>query len=115
MYAPPPPSTPGYDPGMIYGPRDFYPPPVTVTNIMPGGGIAGSAPTSRWGGQTSRDFGRYKHSGTRKYEFGQGLNGGQTAQDGPWQTLPGAVPTQDRYGNRVSPRNGQGIMTIAPY
>ncbi|MBY0357764.1 MAG: hypothetical protein K2W82_07165 [Candidatus Obscuribacterales bacterium] len=114
MYAPPSPSTPGWAPGIVHGPRDFYPPPVTVTNVMPGGGLAGYAPTSRWGGQTSTDFGRYKYRGTRSFDFGQGMYG-QTAQDGPQQTFPNAVPTQDQYGNRMSPKNGMGVMTIAPF
>ncbi len=113
QWVPPPASTPGGDPGSFPGPRDFYPPPVGQGSVGPGGGIVGSAPTQRWGGQTSRDFGRYKHEGTRKFDFGQQLTG-QTSQDGPWQTRPGAVPTQDLYGRRT-PQNGSGIMTLAPY
>lgn len=113
QWVPPPASTPGADPGPIPGPRDFYPPPVGIGSVAPGGGIVGGAPTQRWGGQTSRDFGRYKHEGTRKFDFGQGMPG-QTSQDGPWQTRPGAVPTQDLYGRRT-PDRGSGIMTLAPY
>lgn len=113
-YAPPPPSTPGADPGYLPGPRDFYAPPVSVTNINPQGGISGSAPTQRWGGQTTTDFGRYKYQGTRTNDFGQGQYMGSTSQDGPSQTRSGAVATQDLYGNR-SPRGGSGIMTYAPY
>lgn len=110
-YAPPPPSTPGYDPGMITRPNNFYRPPVTETYVNPGGGISGSAPTQRWGGQTTQDFGRYKYQGTRRYEFGQGQMYGTPSQDGPWQTRPGAQAIQDPYGNR-----GYGIVqTVAPY
>ncbi|MBY0551818.1 MAG: hypothetical protein K2W95_31330 [Candidatus Obscuribacterales bacterium] len=114
QWVPPPASTPGGDYGNFSGPRDFRPPPVGIGTVGPAGGIIGGAPTQKWGGQTSRDFGRYKHEGTRRYDFGQGMPG-QTSQDGPWQGRPGAVPTQDLYGRRSSPSNGSGIMTFAPY
>ena len=113
-WVPPPASSPGGDYGNFAGPRDFCPPPVGIGTVAPGGGIVGGAPTQRWGGQTSRDFGRYKHQGTRRCDFGQGM-WGQTSQDGPWQSRPGAIPTQDLYGRRMSPQNGIGIMTLAPY
>lgn len=115
IWAPPSPSTPGADPGIIHAPLDFYRPPVAVVPINPGGGISGFAPTQRWGGQTSTDWGRYKHQGKRAFDFGQGMYG-QTSQDGPCQTLPGAVPTQDLYGRRCNVNYGSSqIQTIAPY
>lgn len=115
MWAPPPPSTPGRDPGMLHEPLDFHHPPAREVRVNPGGGISGSAPTQRWGGQTTRDFGRYKHDGTRKFDFGQGMYG-QTSQDGPYQVLPGASSTYDLYGRRCASNNGQtNIQTIAPY
>jgi hypothetical protein len=115
MWAPPPPSTPGADPGIIHAPLDFYRPPARVVSINPGGGIPGPIPTQRWGGQTTRDFGRYKYAGKRAYDFGQGMPG-QTSQDGPWQTLPGASSTCDLYGRRMNTNDGfRNIQTIAPY
>jgi hypothetical protein len=115
LNAPPPPSTPGYDPGIIDRPMDFYHPPVSVVPINPGGGISGSAPTQRWGGQTTRDFGRYKYEGKRAFDFGQQAYG-QISQDGPCQTLPGAQPTMDCYGRRQPYTNGQtSRQTIAPF
>ncbi len=114
-YAPAPPSTPGYDPGMVHGPMNFRSPPVSVVPINPGGGIYGSAPTQKWGGQTSTDFGRYRTHGTRKFDFGQ-QEMGSCSQDGPNQMRPGAVPTQDLYGRRFPARSGMPTtQTIAPY
>lgn len=112
---PAPPSTPGCDPGQFGGPRDFYRPPITETTINPGGGISACAPTQRWGGQTSRDFGRYKYRGTRSYDFGQQATWGQASQDGPYQQLPGAMPTRDLYGMRGYTGNGMTTQTYAPY
>ncbi len=115
LSVPPPPSTPGYDPGMVSAKRDFCRPPVTVTHINPGGGIYASAPTQRWGGQTTRDYGRYKYRGTRSYDWGQQATWGQLSTDGPYQGLPGAMPTWDLYGQRGVTRSGCTTMTIAPY
>ncbi len=119
---PPPPSTPGCDPGMISGPMGggcyntrTYTPPVTLTNINPGGGISASAPTQKWGGQTTTDWGRYKYRGTRSYDWGQQASYGQLSTDGPYQSLPGAMATQDLYGQRGYTRSGCTTMTIAPY
>ncbi len=108
-YVPPPPSTPGYDPGMISGPTDFCPPPVNVVNINPGGGISGYAPTQRWGGQTTRDFGRYKYQGKRAYDWGRQLYEGSTSYDGPWPNQQGST-IQDCYGMRQ-----YSTQTIAPH
>jgi hypothetical protein len=116
-WAPPPPNTPGADPGILHAPQDFCPPPAAVVNINPNGGIPGGAPTERWGGQQSHDFGRYKNGwGTRTCDFGQELSG-STSEDGPCQTRDGAVGTQDLYGRRY-PRRNNGepiIQTIAPW
>lgn len=112
---PPPPSTPGCDPGMVFSKPDYYAPPVAVTNIYPGGGIPDVAPTQRWGGQTSTDFGRYKYRGSRSYDWGQGARWGQFSTDGPYQGLPGAVPTQDIYGMRGCTQAGGTTFTYAPY
>lgn len=107
MYVPPPNSTPGADPGMIHGPRDFGPPPVSVVNINPGGGISGSAPESRWGGQTTADFGRYKNGrGTIKYDFGIENYGTRSECGRLGAQKPGAEPTVDQYGRRGSNRQG---------
>ena len=129
-YLTPPPSHPAPDQGMIDSPQDFAPPPVTVTNINPGGGISGNAPTQRWGGQTTRDFGR-GGSGSCVRDFGQKLTKKpdlkttpQTCEDGPRQSaagggrasnLPGSQPTQDRYGNRTMFSTQRARLTIAPY
>jgi hypothetical protein len=112
---PAPPSTPGCDPGQFGGPRDFYRPPVSETYVNPGGGISACAPTQRWGGQTSRDFGKYKHRGTRSYDWGQQAVWGQNSMDGPFQQLPGAMATQDLYGRRGYTDNGCTTQTYAPY
>ena len=114
----PPPVTPGH--------RGLSPEPVpsevsgiplvTVTQINPGGGISGSAPVQRWGGQTTRDFGR-AGSGSTCRDFGQKLSqksdlfrSPQTSQDGPRQSvsgggrassLPGAQSTTDLHGSRT--------------
>lgn len=116
MWAPPPPSTPGYDPGIIQDKMDFYPPPASVVSVMPGGGIAGYAPTQRWGGQTTADFGRYKTGiGKRAYDFGQGMYG-QTSEAGVCDVRPGASWTSDLYGRRMNSNDGmRSIQTIAPY
>lgn len=114
-WVPAPPSTPGSDPGMICGPTDFYPPPVNVVNINPGGGISGWAPTQRWGGQTTQDFGRYKHQGKRKYDWGRQLYEGSTSYDGPYPAFQGQVD-QDLHGRRQPCTNGfRSRQTIAPH
>jgi hypothetical protein len=79
--------------------------------------MSGVAPTQRWGGQTTRDFGFYRYRGVQTYDPGANLlpGGGQTSQDGPYQQLPGAVPTQDLYGERAYTNNGATVQTIAPY
>jgi hypothetical protein len=115
-WVPPPPSTPGADPGIIRAPLDFYPPPARVVHINPGGGISGGASNQRWGGQTTADYGRYKHIGKRRFDFGEEAYG-STSEDGPDQLRPGASSTLDLYGRRIPIRNnGEPIIqTIAPY
>lgn len=115
QWVPPPPSTPGYDPGNFSGPQDFYSPPVSVVNINPGGGISGSAPTQRWGGQTTRDFGKYKYQGKRAYDWGQQLYAGSTSYDGPCPQFQGST-VQDLYGRRQPCTSAYGsTQTIAPH
>lgn len=111
---PPSPSTPGCDPGMVDGPNGYYP-PVAVKNIYAGGGIPYGAPTQKWGGQTTTDWGRYKYRGSRSYDWGQGMRWGQNSQDGPYQSLPGSMSTRDLYGTRGYTQAGCTTFTIAPY
>ncbi|MBX9690328.1 MAG: hypothetical protein K2X27_26680 [Candidatus Obscuribacterales bacterium] len=113
LSVPPPTSTPGCDPGMVQV-KNGYMPPVSQTNVNPGGGISGYAPTQKWGGQTTTDYGFYRFRGSRSYDWGQGMIG-QTSQDGPYQQLPGAMPTQDLYGRRGYSHAGSTVMTIAPH
>ena len=109
-YAPPPASTPGDDPGSIHAPLDFYPPPVGVVNINPGGGIPGSPPTQRWGGQTSADFGLYRHRGTKTDDYAQEMQG-SSSEDGFNHARNGAKTAQDLYGSRYPLKNsGQQVM-----
>ncbi|MBZ0188961.1 MAG: hypothetical protein K8F91_22140 [Candidatus Obscuribacterales bacterium] len=89
-YLTPPPQHPAADPGMIDSPPQFYPPPVNVTNINPSGGIFGSAPIDRWGGQTTRDYGAGGRGGSSCVDGGERLVQKpnlkmmpQSCQDGP--------------------------------
>lgn len=139
-YLTPPPSTEGYNMGSINGSNGGYglPAPVCEVNINPQGGISGTAPTQRWGGQTSRDLGRNSNTSNGNssftFDFGQKLSQKpdlrmtpQTSQDGPRLTttgmdgtrcpnLPSAQQTALRYGNRIKRLDGQSAqLTIAPY
>lgn len=120
-YAPPAPSTPGFDPGIVHPSNAGFFPPVSVVPINPAGGIYGAAPITKWGGQDTRDFGRYRQykgpMATRRFDFGIQDYLGSNSQDGPYQTRPGAVPTQDLYGRRFPMRNNGSpvIQTVAPY
>lgn len=141
-YLTPPTFYPTSDPGSIDSPPDFYQPPVSVTNINPGGGIAGSAPIQRWGGQTSEDHGlRSFMRGNRPSntsDFGERLSqkpnlrkAPQFSEDGPRNqqspsqrgqasrssNLPGAQSTTDLNGNRTffKGENQRARLTIAPY
>jgi hypothetical protein len=116
LWVPPSPSTPGPDPGSLHAPLDYYPPPARQVNINPGGGIPAAASNVRWGGQDSRDFGVYKHRGTRTFDFGQ-EESGSSSQNGVYETRAGATDTTDLYGDRMPLRNN-GMptnQTIAPY
>lgn len=96
---PPPPSTPGNDPGMLPGPIDFHPPPARIVNINPGGGIPGPIPTQRWGAQQTHDYGLARTNGTSTVDNGTEEQGNDT-YDGGAHALPTATDTQDLYGNR---------------
>ncbi len=127
-YLTPPPENPAPDPGICDPPPDFGPPPVSVTSINPGGGISGNAPTQRWGGQTTRDYGNGS-SGSTCRDFGQKLSEKpdkkimpQFSEDGPRQStagsgrssnLPGAQATSVGHGNRINFKRAR--LTIAPY
>ena len=123
------------DPGSIDSPPNFSGPPVTTTTINPGGGISGSAPITRWGGQRTQDFGRGARGGSATVDFGQKLTekpdlyrSPQSSQDGPRQaisgastnrapSLPGAQTTQDLNGSRTLYKgsNSRAKFTIANY
>ncbi|MBI1271038.1 hypothetical protein GC174_11460 [bacterium] len=137
-YLSPPTNYDPADPGSIDNPPNFYQPPVNQTNINPGGGISGSAPITRWGGQCTQDFGRGASGCSSTVDFGQKLSEKpdlyrtpQTSQDGPRQStsgrggsstnrassLPGAQTTQDLNGNRTLFKgpNQRARLTIANY
>jgi hypothetical protein len=128
---PPPPSTPGEDPGLLPGTTSGYKPPALETNVNPQGGLSGDAPTHKWGGQTSHDYGLKRTKGSQTTDFGQPLK--QVAAVQPFQSedgprplgsngaptqpnLAGAQQTTDLYGNRTLFKGNQhAVMTIAPY
>lgn len=139
-YLTPPTLYPTSDPGIIDSPQDFYQPPVSVTNINPGGGISGGAPITRWGGQTSEDHGLRSYmrgGGSQTSDFGEKLSqkpnlqkAPQFSEDGPRNqqqgqrgqasrsaNLPGAQSTTDLNGNRTffKGENQRARLTIAPY
>ncbi|MDX2107541.1 MAG: hypothetical protein SFY67_14165 [Candidatus Melainabacteria bacterium] len=140
-YLRPPTQNNGCDPGMLDTPPDFYQAPATVTNICPQGGIQGQAPTNRWGGQTTRDYGtgiRCKKETSSTNDFGQRLQDKpdlyatpQCAQDGPrtdycatdnsslrrGPNRPNAQTTTDRQGNRTFFKgpNYRSQSTLANY
>ncbi|CAN5254501.1 hypothetical protein BH11CYA1_BH11CYA1_45210 [soil metagenome] len=128
-YLTPPPSTQGQDPGSINGSSGGYglQAPVAVVNVCPQGGLSGNAPTQRWGGQRSFDFGKpynVRSSSSGLNDFGQKLSEKpdlkmcpQFSQDGPRQRgeFRGQA-TQDLHGNRTLFKDNQrSTMTIAPY
>lgn len=133
-YLTPPPSTEGQDPGSINGSSGGYglQAPVSWTNINSAGGISGNAPTTRWGGQTTTDYG--KPNNVRPYssslrDFGQKLTdkpdlyrAPNYSQDGPKprgsaQVINGQYgqTTTDLYGQRVLFKDQRQVQTIAPY
>lgn len=140
-YLRPPTQNNGCDPGMLDTPPDFCQAPATVTNICPQGGIQGHAPTQRWGGQTSRDYGtnvKCKKETNQTNDFGQRLIDKpdlyatpQCAADGPRTDYcamdnsslrrapnrPNAQTTTDRQGNRTFFRgpNLRSKSTLANY
>jgi len=129
----PPNSTPGSDPGNLAPNNSGVQPPAADVQVNDGGGLpAGGAPESKWGGQTSQDFGRNlkKGSDSQTCDFGQLLidkpdlaKNPQFSQDGPRPTaqgssrmpqLPGAQQTTDP-GIRQLIHNQQPLQTQAAY
>ncbi|MGH9550464.1 MAG: hypothetical protein ACRD3W_13870 [Terriglobales bacterium] len=137
---PPPPSTPGSDPGSIHQNPAGQQPPVAFVPMQQQGGLGSDqAPTSRWNGQTTQDFGRNsgQNNKSANYDFGQKLSQKpdlyqtpQESQDGPRGTvpaqdfnsphrlpqIPGAQETTD-LGQRTlfQGPNLRAKFTIAPY
>jgi hypothetical protein len=138
---PPPTSVPGNDPGILAPNNSGYQPPAIQVGVQAQGGLgADQAPTQKWGGQTTQDFGRNiksnQYSGVS--DFGVLMQNNpnlattpQFSQDGPIPTstasgpntpirqpnLPGAQETTD-YGVRQLFPNGQtyqALQTQAPY
>jgi hypothetical protein len=105
---PPPPSTPGCNPGNLTPNNSGYQPPAIDVNVPAGGGSLGAdqAPTKKWGGQTTKDFGRNinlsKSSGVS--DFGVLL-----------QNAPGLARTPQYSQDGVRPTNyGLTQMTALP-
>ncbi len=129
-YLSPPPSTQGYDPYSINGSSGGFGvnAPVSVVNVCPGGGLAGSAPTRRWQAQRSFDHGRpynVRANSSTLNDFGQKLTDKpdlkmtpQVSEDGPRQqgSWMGQT-THDLHGNRALFKgpNLRSQLTIAPY
>jgi hypothetical protein len=113
-YAPPPPSTPGEDPGILHAPLDYVPPPASDQGVpIQSGGIAGSASNQRWGGQDTQDFGLYRHSThlgafQKVDDYGQEQQGNDSL-DGLNHARSGATTTQDLYGSRYPLRPTKAI------
>ena len=137
-YLTPPPSTAGYDDGSINGSSggNGFMAPVCQVPICPQGGMVGNAPTQRWGGQRSYDFGNpnnVRAQSSRMMDYGAKLSEKpdlkmcpQFSEDGPRRSggqaingrnLPNAQATQDLYGNRTlfKGSNLRSQATIAPY
>lgn len=120
LTVPPPPSTPGPDPGMLPGPLGFKKPPARIVNIKPQGGMPGDLPppTKKWGGQTTGDFGLYRPNrfgnddkvGSQLTDFGQPLKEvavkpPKASEDGP---RPANYPGErNRHPNEVQGKNGK--------
>jgi len=134
---PPPPSTPGADPGVIFpGPNNGVQPAACWVNICPDGGMPGDfAPRQRRAAQTTRDLG-LDRDGSKLCDFGEKLTEKpdlkmmpQFSEDGPRQAvfpgrlgsatnratgLPGAQGTRD-IGRRVMFKQIRSRSTIAPF
>jgi hypothetical protein len=115
MSVPPPPSTPGCDPGNLTAPYGSFNPAVDVY-VNPDGGLPDQIPWARRGGQQSHDWGWYKHIGTRSFDFAQEQCGSESL-DGLNHERGGSSVVQDLYGRRCPTRNNGGaiVQTIAPY
>lgn len=129
-----PSSTEGQDMGSINGSSGGYglQAPVALVNINSNGGMSGSAPTQRWGGQRSYDYG--KPANVRPYssaltDYGQRLIDKPdlhaypvASEDGPKTRGSARVingqygqTTQDLYGQRVLFKDQRQVQTVAPY
>jgi hypothetical protein len=131
-YLTPPPSAAGQDPGTLPGTLSGYKPPALMTDVQPGGGLAGDAAVHKWDGQTTRDYGLRRPRGSQATDFGRPLDQVSVVrtnktEDGPRPVGPNGAPTQpsmagaqqtsDRYGARTLYKgaNLRPVMTIAPY
>lgn len=138
---PPPPSTPGKDPGMLRNPAEYKSVAAEVLINEDGSYPVGLAPGKHRGGKTTQDFGvKRTVVGVREMsqlnDFGQRLkqkpdlaNTPWTAQDGPKPMKPSELPgktlpplprqiTHDLYGAPMLSNTNGGMIpltTIAPY
>jgi hypothetical protein len=127
---PPEPSTPGNDPGILAPNNSGYTPPaqqITITSTTP---PTDTAPTQKWGGATTKDYGTNLQisSSSRVYDFGQKLSQNpnvaqqpQDSQDGPRPfTIPDDYSTpwrqpqmQNSYG-QAQETTDSGIRILFP-
>lgn len=133
---PPPPSISSTSLPMVTPDNAGYNPPASIVPINPQGGLgADTAPTQKWGGQTTRYFITPVFQGSTVTDFGQPLTQKPDlaktpaeSQDGPrpmvpltssltvrrLPQLPGAQQTTDT-GFRVQFKPQQQLQTIVPY
>ena len=122
------PSTPGNDPGILSSPSSAAKVQITGSGMPPG-----AAPLKRRAGQTTKDFGLTKASGSQTTYLGKKLTNPygalQISEDGPRNsTYPGSQAvnhqpyfaksqmTTDQYGIPIqSPSNGTAVQTVANY
>ncbi len=102
-FIPPPPSTPGPDPGQLTAPMGSFN-PAQLVNVMPGGGLPGTGgyyttiPTVRRGGQETHQWG---YRGRNSVMGGGGDSQDEVTRLGPWAGwgVPYGVPTGDGLRN----------------
>jgi hypothetical protein len=129
LTVPPPPSTPGSDPGSLSSPSS-----AAQVQVNSGGGLPpGAAPLNRRSGQKTQDFGSSRTSGSQTVDLGNKPTNSygslQESEDGPRNsTYPGSKPvnhtpylnnsqeTSDLYGIPIQSPSGQpATQTIANY
>jgi hypothetical protein len=89
------PDTPGSDPGNLAPNNSGYNPPAANVQVNSGGGLpADSAPTSKWGGQTTQDFGNGLRQGSGVCDFGQLLINKPDLAKQPQFSQDGPIPMQ---------------------